>query len=103
MARAAAISDKRLFIGNLHPSVDEYCLVQAFTPHGHIVKLDIVFHKTGALKGKPRGYAFIEYAKTQEAVKAIRANDGRMLRGRELRVSFANAVSTFPALPLTLT
>jgi hypothetical protein len=25
------------------------------------VRLDYLFHKTGALRGKPRGYAFVEY------------------------------------------
>ena len=24
--------------------------------------MDFLFHKTGALKGKPRGYAFVQYA-----------------------------------------
>ena len=26
------------------------------------MRLDYLFHKTGALRGKPRGYAFVEYS-----------------------------------------
>lgn len=33
-----------------------------FSKFGHVNKLDFLFHKVGPLKGKPRGYAFIEYA-----------------------------------------
>lgn len=51
----------RLYVGNLHPTVDEYTLLQLFSRFGKITKLDFLFHKTGVLKGKPRGYAFIEY------------------------------------------
>jgi RNA recognition motif-containing protein len=50
----------RLYVGNLSPVVDEYTLIQIFSKHGKITKLDFMFHKSGALKGKPRGYAFIE-------------------------------------------
>lgn len=50
----------RLYVGNLAPSVDEYALVQVFQRYGKLTKLDFMYHKTGALKGKPRGYAFVE-------------------------------------------
>ena len=33
-----------------------------FSKFGKISRLDYLFHKTGALRGKPRGYAFVEYA-----------------------------------------
>jgi len=52
----------RLYVGNLHPTVDEYTLIQVFSKFGKLVRLDYLFHKTGALRGKPRGYAFVEYA-----------------------------------------
>jgi hypothetical protein len=50
----------RLYVGNLAPTVDEYTLIQIFTKYGKITKLDFIFHKTGVLKGKPRGFAFVE-------------------------------------------
>ncbi|EDQ99800.1 uncharacterized protein LACBIDRAFT_315151 [Laccaria bicolor S238N-H82] len=58
----------RLYIGNLHPTVDEYSLLQVFSKFGKVSKLDFLFHKTGLLKGKPRGYAFIEYGSKDVSV-----------------------------------
>ena len=52
----------RLYVGNLSPTVDEYTLIQVFQKYGKIVKLDFMFHKSGVLKGKPRGYAFVEFS-----------------------------------------
>ena len=39
-----------------------------FSKFGKLARLDYLFHKTGALRGKPRGYAFVEY--TGERVSA---------------------------------
>jgi hypothetical protein len=39
-----------------------YSLIQIFSKFGKVSKLDFLFHKTGPLKGKPRGYAFVQYA-----------------------------------------
>lgn len=36
-------------------------MLQVFSKFGKISKLDFLFHKTGPSKGKPRGYAFVEY------------------------------------------
>lgn len=63
---------ERLFVGNLAPAVDEYTLVQVFSKFGKITKLDLMIHKSGPLKGKPRGYAFIEFA-SQDVSSAVRA------------------------------
>lgn len=57
-----ATSNKRLFVGNLSESLDEYSLIQFLSRHGKIAKFDYLFHKAGPKKGRPRGYAFVEYA-----------------------------------------
>ncbi|KAF9070660.1 hypothetical protein BDP27DRAFT_1292181 [Rhodocollybia butyracea] len=80
----------RLFIGNLHPSVDEYTLLQIFAKFGKVTKLDFLFHKSGALKGKPRGYAFLEYGTYDEAQKALSSANGKVLHGRKLIVTHAH-------------
>ncbi|KAJ7070017.1 hypothetical protein C8F01DRAFT_1115015 [Mycena amicta] len=79
----------RLYVGNLHPTVDEYTLLQIFTKHGRVTKLDFLFHKTGVLKGKPRGYAFVEYGNKEDALNAQSALHDKLLRGRKLVVTFA--------------
>ncbi|KAF5339603.1 hypothetical protein D9611_011436 [Ephemerocybe angulata] len=62
------LSTDRLYIGNLHPTVDEYAVLRAFSKFGKVTKLDFLFHKSGPLKGKPRGYAFIEYSRDEVSI-----------------------------------
>jgi len=80
----------RLYIGNLHHSVDEYSLLQVFSKFGKISHLDFLFHKTGTLKGKPRGYAFVQYANKDDALKALTMANEKLLRGRKLVVTYAH-------------
>ncbi|KAJ7126135.1 hypothetical protein C8R44DRAFT_617968 [Mycena epipterygia] len=86
----------RLYIGNLHPTVDEYSLLQIFSKFGKVTKLDFLFHKTGLLKGKPRGYAFVEYGNKDDALKALSNAHDKLLRGRKLVVTFAQQAPMDP-------
>lgn len=52
----------RLYLGNLAQTVDEYSLIQLCSKHGKVAKLDYLYHKVGIQKGKPRGFAFVEYS-----------------------------------------
>ncbi|GAA6059228.1 hypothetical protein JCM10212_006621 [Sporobolomyces blumeae] len=87
---SAPLSDKRLYVGNLATTVDEYSLMQVCAKYGKIAKLDYLFHKTGPQRGKPRGYAFVEYGTSEEAKRAISALHERVFRGRKLVVSLAS-------------
>ncbi|KAH9061167.1 hypothetical protein EDB87DRAFT_490845 [Lactarius vividus] len=80
----------RLYVGNLHPTVDEYTLIQVFSKFGKLARLDYLFHKTGALRGKPRGYAFVEYTGERDAAVALEAANGKALRGRHITVTYAH-------------
>ncbi|KAF5366300.1 hypothetical protein D9758_005735 [Tetrapyrgos nigripes] len=80
----------RLFVGNLASTVDEYSLLQLFTKYGKVTKFDFLFHKSGPLKGKPRGYAFIQYANEDDAKKALTSAHDKLFRGRKLAVTHAN-------------
>ncbi|KAF8714690.1 RNA recognition motif, partial [Rhizoctonia solani] len=80
----------RLYVGNLDHSVDEYALLQIFSTFGHVAKLDFLYHTSGPLKGKPRGYAFVEFATKQEATKALVACHDKPLRRRRITVTFAS-------------
>ncbi|PWY99016.1 RNA-binding domain-containing protein [Testicularia cyperi] len=86
--------DTRLYVGNLHPSVDEYALIQTFSRYGKIIKLDYLFHKSGPLRGQPRGYAFVEYATKDEALEAVAQANNGTLRGKRISVSFASQSAT---------
>lgn len=104
----------RLYVGNLSPTVDEFTLIQIFSKYGKITKLDFMFHKTGVLRGKPRGFAFIQFldkavsgvhtcegksrrlTSCQDALKAMVKLHDRLLRGRKLVVTYASSVSQGP-------
>lgn len=60
----------RLYVGNLSPTVDEYTLLQIFSKFGKVTKMDFMFHKTGVQKGKPRGYAFVEFSTKEVRLQA---------------------------------
>lgn len=86
-SKPEVLSD-RLYVGNLHPTVDEYAsqtvsrrlylfnphflsfflnairsgLLKIFSKCGKVSRLDYLFHKSGPAKGKPRGYAFVEFS-----------------------------------------
>ncbi|EKM48138.1 uncharacterized protein PHACADRAFT_214938 [Phanerochaete carnosa HHB-10118-sp] len=96
--RARQLLKDRLYVGNLAHSADEYTLLQVFSKYGKISKLDFLFHKTGPLKGKPRGYAFVEYADENDAAKALVSAHDKLLRGRKLVVTYAQQA---PIDPLT--
>ncbi|KAI9014357.1 hypothetical protein CLU79DRAFT_767241 [Phycomyces nitens] len=85
-----ASNTKRLYISNLDTTVDEYAVVKIFEPFGKITFLDYMFHWSGPKKGQPRGYCFLEYEKKEEALKAMSALHGRIVKGRPLVVSFAH-------------
>ncbi|KIM76871.1 hypothetical protein PILCRDRAFT_77363, partial [Piloderma croceum F 1598] len=79
----------RLYVGNLHPTVDEYTLLTLFSKFGSITSLDFLFHKSGPSRGKPRGYAFVEFAEQAPAQKALQTLNEKLLRGRKLVVTYA--------------
>lgn len=93
----------RLYVGNLSQTVDEYTLLQVFSKYGKITRLDVMYHKTGPQKGKPRGYAFIEFSNkdvgcinafitdSQDALNALVKLHDRLLRGKKLIVTYASA------------
>ncbi|TKY89066.1 hypothetical protein EX895_001597 [Sporisorium graminicola] len=89
-ARNDAKHETRLYVGNLHPTVDEYALIKTFSKFGKIKKLDYLFHKSGPQRGQPRGYAFVEYASPEQALEAVVSARDRTLRGRTISVTFAS-------------
>lgn len=123
---SATKSDKRLYVGNLSVSVDElsltshlslslstppatetttkrYALMQVCSKYGKIAKLDYLFHKSGPQRGQPRGYAFVEYATSNEAQLAQATLHNKVFRGRKLVVSLASekVASNFLSLSLS--
>ncbi|KAK7865095.1 hypothetical protein R5R35_014630 [Gryllus longicercus] len=97
------IEDRRLWIGNLDPRITEciiicvsvyrYHLLKLLQKYGAIEKFDLLFHRSGPLAGQPRGYAFVTYSTSEDAVKAKDCLNGVLLGCKRIVVRWANSVS----------
>ncbi|KAL1930105.1 hypothetical protein VTP01DRAFT_1259 [Rhizomucor pusillus] len=92
----STISSKRLHIGNLAETIDEYRLVSLCRKYGKITCFDYLFHTKGPKKGKPRDYCFVEFDTQENALTAMKDLHGRVLDGRPLYVSFASVTPQTP-------
>lgn len=78
----------KVFVGNLEFSTTKSQLEELFGEVGSVVD---VFLPSDRMTGRPRGFAFVEYASEDEAAAAIQKFDGYELGGRNLRVNAAEA------------
>ena len=77
---------KNLFVGNMSFQTTEADLRALFEPFGQIARIHIV---TDRETGQPRGFAFVEMTKDEDAAKAMTALNGKEVSGRALRVNEA--------------
>jgi cold-inducible RNA-binding protein len=77
---------KNLFVGNMSFQTTEADLRALFEPFGQITRIHIV---TDRETGQPRGFAFVEMAKDEDAASAMTALNGKEVAGRALRVNEA--------------
>ena len=98
-AEAVSPDARKVFIGNVHPSVDKLLLHRAFSAYGTVIHV-----------GRPpmKSFAFVEFATHQEAQRAITEAEGLALPGYvgyPLRLAWgkekqADAAAATPPVPL---
>jgi RNA recognition motif-containing protein len=88
-----AISNK-VFVGNLSFDVTREELIDAFSAAGKVVDAKV---PTDRETGRPRGFAFVEFADDDAALKSISMMNGKDLKGRPLRVNEAENRPPRPA------
>ena len=76
------MNHKRLYIGDLAPSVTENDLKQLFSEAGNVESVNLIPSRTGTTQG----FAFVEMALPEEAKEAIRRFNGYDLSGFRLIV-----------------
>ena len=77
---------RRVYVGNLPPSVTESRLSSKFFEHGNVVSVKVVTdHRTG----RSLGYGFVELATPADAKRVIAELDGKAYDGRQLTVRSA--------------
>ena len=77
----------RLYVGNLSFDTNDDSLRAAFAADGRNVKEVTIM--TDRETGRPRGFAFVEMASSEDAQSAITALDGAELDGRNIKVNEA--------------
>lgn len=78
----------KVFVGNLSFDTLAPDIEALFSSAGTVVE---VFLPADRATGRPRGFAFVEFADDESAAKAIVEFDGKELGGRNLRVNAAEA------------
>jgi cold-inducible RNA-binding protein len=78
---------KKLYIGGLSLATDDAALMEAFHVHGEITEAAVITNRNS---GRSRGFAFVTFADTRAADRAIEAMHGTMLDGRTLDVDGAS-------------
>lgn len=77
----------KIFVGNLSWEVTEGELNGLFSDSGQVNSVKII---TDKFTNQPKGFAFVEMATDESALKAITALNGTMLRERALTVNEAH-------------
>ena len=76
----------KLFIKNIDKDINEMQLEGLFAQFGKVVSTKIVYD---TITWESKGFAFLEMAKKEEALKAIETLNGKEIRGRALIVQEA--------------
>lgn len=76
----------KLFIGGLAWAATDEDLRSVFASFGELISATVVrFPDTG----RSKGFGFVEYASTEEAVEAKKELDGKEIAGRNIKIDFA--------------
>ena len=75
-----------IYVGNLAYSVTQEELQEAFSSFGRVTSVKIIIDRE---TGNPRGFAFVEMADNNEALKAIQGLNGMDIQGRAISVNEA--------------
>ncbi|KAJ1729246.1 hypothetical protein LPJ61_003619 [Coemansia biformis] len=88
-----------LYVGSLHPSVDEQALCVAFAKFGPIGSVKIMWPRSAEEHARQRNSGFVSFMDRVCAEEALRSMDGAVLGGYTLRVSWGRRVP-IPAQPV---
>ncbi|ETW87166.1 hypothetical protein HETIRDRAFT_99556 [Heterobasidion irregulare TC 32-1] len=81
----------QLYVGSLHFNLTESDIKQVFEPFGELEFVDL--HRD-PMTGRSKGYAFVQYKKSEDAKMALDQMEGFELAGRTLRVNTVHEKGT---------
>ncbi|CAH6723863.1 hypothetical protein CLIB1444_21S01068 [[Candida] jaroonii] len=79
------VSDKILHVGNLDKTIQEFELISIFQKYGSIKYSKVLQDKNNSFFN----YAFVEFIKPEEALKALNALNGLKIGNSSIKVNFA--------------
>jgi len=77
---------KKLYVGNLSYKATEGDLKDLFKEFETVTEVNLV---TDRATGRSRGFGFVEFSSSDDADKAVKSLNGKMLQGREIVVNEA--------------
>jgi cold-inducible RNA-binding protein len=80
------MNQTRLFVGNLSYQTTENDLQDYFSQAGAVTSANLMLDKA---TGRSRGFAFVEFATSEEANKAVEQFHNKEFQGRTLTVNIA--------------
>jgi RNA recognition motif-containing protein len=78
--------NKKLYVGNLDYSVTQDDLRKHFSEAGDVTDAVVITHRD---TGRSKGFGFVEFAKDEEAQKAIELFNNKDFNGRTIVVNEA--------------
>jgi len=78
---------KKLYVGNLDYTVRNDDLKEHFSQAGEIVDAVVILDKN--FNDRSKGFGFVEFAKDEDAMKAIEMFNGKDFKGRNIVVNEA--------------
>ncbi|XXG44680.1 hypothetical protein AAC387_Pa01g4417 [Persea americana] len=78
----------RVYVGNLSWGVDDVALESLFSEQGKVMEAKVVYDRDS---GRSRGFGFVTYSSAEEVDNAISSLNGVDLKGRQIRVTVAEA------------
>ena len=86
--RRDASDDVEIYVGNLSYDVSERDLQKAFEVYGKVSSARIIKNR---FNGKSKGFGFVEMADRGQSMDAVRALNGKDLKGRRIVVNEAKS------------
>lgn len=84
LERQEEVDRRSVFVGNVDYQSTPEQLEHFFKSVGVIERVTILFEK---YTGMPKGYAYIEFLEPYSVIRAIEELNGKVFRGRDLRIS----------------
>ena len=78
-----------MYVGNLAYNVTEEDLTEAFSEFGNVESVNIIKDR---FSGQSKGFGFVDMPDNSEADKAIKALNGKDLKGRDIKVGLGDKI-----------